>query len=92
MILLLAVDSKLITAPHDHRFMKMLQNYQNMEMKQRDRSRQRIERQYLIAKPNASAEEVRLAVESGQDVQVFAQAVSGIVLVDLISRGRHISN
>lgn len=57
--------------------MELLQNYQNMERKQRDRSRQRIERQYLIAKPNASPEEIRQAVEGGQDVQVFAQAVSG---------------
>lgn len=56
--------------------MEMLQNYQNMEMKQRDRSRQRIERQYRIAKPEASPEEIRRAVEGGQDVQVFAQAVS----------------
>lgn len=56
--------------------MELLQNYQNMEMKQRDRSRQRIERQYLIAKPDASPEEVRQAVEGGQDGQVFAQAVS----------------
>lgn len=56
----------------------MLQNYRNMEMKQRDRFRQKIERQYLIAKPNASPEEVRQAVEDGQDGQVFAQAVCDV--------------
>lgn len=50
-----------------------------MEMKHRDKSRQRIERQFLIAKPDASPEEIRKAVEGGQEVQVFAQAVSRVL-------------
>lgn len=47
-----------------------------MEMKYRDKNKQRIERQYQIVKPNASPEEVRQVVDGGQEVQVFAQAVS----------------
>lgn len=59
------------------RFMEVLQAYQSMEMKHRDKSKQRIERQFMIANPDANPEEVRRAVESGEEVQVFAQAVSG---------------
>lgn len=72
-------DTYIADATVTIRFMEVLQTYQSMEMKHRDKSRQRIERQYLIAKPDASPEEIRKAVEGGQEVQVFAQAVSRVL-------------
>ena len=59
------------------RFLETVQNYQNMEMRNRDKAKMKIERQFQIVKPNATQEEVREVVEGGQEVQVFAQAVSG---------------
>lgn len=58
------------------RFLAIVQSYQSMEMKNRDKSKQRIERQYQIVKPNATPEEIRQVVDGGQEVQIFAQAVS----------------
>ena len=46
-----------------------------MEMKNRDKAKQRIERQYQIVKPDATPEEIREVVNSGQEVQIFSQAV-----------------
>ena len=47
-----------------------------MEMKNRDKAKQRIERQYQIVKSDATPEEIREVVNSGQEVQIFSQAVS----------------
>lgn len=58
------------------RFLELLRKYQTIEMKHRDRTRRRIERQYRIVKPDASAEELREVIQGGENVQVFAQAVS----------------
>lgn len=58
------------------RFLDLVQNYQSMEMKNRDKAKRGIERQYQIVKPDASPEEIRQVVEGGQEVQIFAQAVS----------------
>jgi len=69
-----------------NKFLEIVQNYQNMEMKHRDKSKQRIERQYQIVKPDASPEEIRQAVEGGQEVQIFAQAVSDLYAVFSQSR------
>lgn len=45
-------------------------------MKNRDKAKQKIERQYYVVNPSATPDEVRQVVEGGQEVQVFAQAVS----------------
>lgn len=58
------------------RFLDLVQNYQSMEMRNRDKAKRGIERQYQIVKPDASPEEIRQVVEGGQEVQIFAQAVS----------------
>ncbi|KAL7008051.1 hypothetical protein EMMF5_002233 [Cystobasidiomycetes sp. EMM_F5] len=57
------------------KFLAIVQSYQSMEMKNRDKSKQRIERQYQIVKPNATPEEIRQVVDGGQEVQIFAQAL-----------------
>jgi syntaxin 1B/2/3 len=46
-----------------------------MEMRNRDKAKRGIERQYQIVKPDATPEEIRQVVEGGQEVQVFAQAL-----------------
>jgi t-SNARE complex subunit (syntaxin) len=56
--------------------------YQNMEMRNRDKAKHKIERQYQIVKPDASPEEIRQVVEGGQEVQVFAQAVGAFTSAD----------
>ena len=58
------------------RFLETVQSYQNMEMQNRDKAKMKIERQYQIVKPDATQEEIRAVVEGGQEVQIFAQAVS----------------
>jgi len=57
------------------KFLEIVQMYQNMEMRNRDKAKHKIERQYQIVKPDASPEEIRQVVEGGQEVQVFAQAL-----------------
>lgn len=57
------------------KFLDLVQSYQSMEMKNRDKAKRGIERQYQIVKPDASPEEIRQVVEGGQEVQIFAQAV-----------------
>jgi len=60
------------------KFIEALQNYQQVEQQYRSRYRQRVERQFKIVKPNATAEEVTAVVESDQGAggQVFAQALT----------------
>ena len=55
-----------------------MQNYQSMEMRNRDKAKRGIERQYQIVKPDATPDEIRQVVEGGQEVQIFAQAVSNL--------------
>ncbi|KAI0093594.1 t-SNARE [Irpex rosettiformis] len=60
------------------KFVEALQNYQQVERDYRARYKQRVERQFRIVKPNATAEEVSAVVNdtSGAGDQVFAQALS----------------
>jgi len=60
------------------KFIEALQNYQQVEQQYRLRYRQRVERQFKIVKPNATAEEVTAVVESDQGAggQVFAKALT----------------
>ncbi|KAJ7288975.1 syntaxin [Mycena rebaudengoi] len=54
------------------KFMEALQTYQLVEQEQREKSRQRIERQYRIVKPDATQEELAKVVSEGGD-QIFMQ-------------------
>jgi syntaxin 1B/2/3 len=65
----------LISFVPDCRFLEIVHSYQNMEMRNRDKAKRGIERQYQIVKPDATPEEIRQVVEGGQEVQVFAQAL-----------------
>jgi len=57
------------------KFLEALQDYQREEQEGRLKSRQRVERQLKIAKPDATPEEVAAAVDGGGQ-QIFAQALS----------------
>lgn len=57
------------------KFVEAIQNYQTVEQQFRQRYKQRLERQYKIVKPDATAEEVRAVVEEDNGGQVFSQAL-----------------
>ncbi|EDR14260.1 syntaxin-like protein [Laccaria bicolor S238N-H82] len=57
------------------KFMEAIQNYQLIEKENRAKSRQRVERQLKIVKPDATPEEVAAAFEGGGE-QIFAQALT----------------
>lgn len=57
------------------KFMEAIQSYQLMEKENRAKSRQRVERQLKIVKPDATPEEVAAAFEGGGE-QIFAQALT----------------
>ncbi|KAJ1961657.1 hypothetical protein GGI12_003126 [Dipsacomyces acuminosporus] len=57
------------------KFSDQLQRYRQMEYQYSQRNRERLERQYKIAKPDATDEEIKEAVENDQAGKVFAQSV-----------------
>ncbi|KAJ2219939.1 hypothetical protein GGF40_002878 [Coemansia sp. RSA 1286] len=57
------------------KFSEQLQRYRQMEYRYSQRNRERFERQYRIARPEATDEEITDAINSDQAGQVFAQAV-----------------
>ncbi|KAJ7252371.1 t-SNARE [Mycena haematopus] len=57
------------------KFTEALQTYQQVEQEYRAKSRQRVERQYKIVKPDATPEEISEAISGGGD-QVFMQALT----------------
>ncbi|KAI0273670.1 t-SNARE [Gloeopeniophorella convolvens] len=63
------------TALVKSKFVEAIQNYQQVEQQSRQKYKQRMERQFKIVKPDATAEEVRAAVEDDQGGQVFSQAL-----------------
>jgi len=57
------------------KFFEAIQNYQKVEQEYRAKSRQRVERQLRIVKPDATPEEVAAVAEGGGQ-QIFAQALT----------------
>ncbi|KAJ7478670.1 syntaxin [Mycena galericulata] len=57
------------------KFTEALQTYRQVEQEFQSKSRQRVERQYRIVKPDATQEEITEAIAGGQD-QVFTQALT----------------
>ncbi|KAJ2829136.1 hypothetical protein GGI24_002213 [Coemansia furcata] len=57
------------------KFSEQLQRYRQIEYQYSQRNREQLERQYRIARPDASDEEVAKAIGSDQAGQVFAQSV-----------------
>ncbi|KAK7693620.1 hypothetical protein QCA50_003189 [Cerrena zonata] len=61
-----------------NKFVEALQGYQGVERDYRARYKQRVERQFRIVKPDATAEEINAVVNdtSGGGDQIFAQALT----------------
>jgi len=57
------------------KFVEAIQHYQQVEQEFRAKSRQRVERQFKIVKPDATPEEVE-AISHGEGQQIFAQALT----------------
>ncbi|KAH7338255.1 t-SNARE [Rhizoctonia solani] len=57
------------------RFVTAIQEYQQAEQQYRQRSRQRVERQVRIVKPDATQQEIDSVVNNDQGAQVFSQAL-----------------
>ncbi|KAJ2804877.1 hypothetical protein H4R20_002328 [Coemansia guatemalensis] len=57
------------------KFSEQLQRYHQMEYQYSKRNRERLARQYRIARPDATEEEVTKAIDNDQAGQVFAQSV-----------------
>lgn len=56
------------------KFMDAIQKYQTEEKAYREKTKERIARQYTIVNPNATQEEIDAAVSSDEGMQIFAQA------------------
>ncbi|QRV93242.1 syntaxin protein [Ceratobasidium sp. AG-Ba] len=63
------------------RFVAAIQEYQQTEQQYRQKSRQRMERQIRIVKPDATQEEIEAMVTNDGDAQVFSQALSSSQLL-----------
>ena len=72
--------------------MDLIQEYREVEAKSRDREKARGERQIRIVKPDATQEELRYALESEQGSQVFANAVSLLMLLHRIGQTTDANN
>ncbi|KAJ1933766.1 hypothetical protein FBU59_005922, partial [Linderina macrospora] len=57
------------------KFSEQIQGYRQMEHQYSQRNKERLERQYRIARPDATDEEIASAIENDQVGQVFAQTV-----------------
>jgi syntaxin 1B/2/3 len=57
------------------KFRDGITRYQQVEKAYRDRTRQRMERQMRIVKPDASQSEIQAAIDDEQGGQIFSQAV-----------------
>ncbi|KAG9123770.1 Plasma membrane t-SNARE, secretory vesicle fusion [Ceratobasidium sp. 392] len=57
------------------RFVAAIQEYQQAEQQYRQKSRQRMERQVRIVKPDATQEEIEAVVNNDAGAQVFSQAL-----------------
>jgi len=63
------------TALVKSKFIEAIQNYQTVEQQYRTKYKQRMERQFKIVKPDATAEEIKAVVEDESGGQIFTQAL-----------------
>ena len=56
--------------------METIQRYQGIAHTYEKKQKERIERQILIVKPEASAQEIEAAIDSDNAPQIFAHSVS----------------
>jgi len=56
------------------KFLDLMQEYQELQTKYKNKFRERVATQYKMVKPDATGEEIDEAIESG-DTQIFAKAI-----------------
>lgn len=64
------------------KFIETIQRYQDIERTNEKRQRQRIERQILIVKPEATPHEIENAIDSHDAPHIFAHSVSVLPCLD----------
>jgi len=57
------------------KFMEVAQEYQEVQTTYKNKYKEKVERQYKIAKPDASPEEIDEALESGDSSKIFANQI-----------------
>jgi len=57
------------------KFMEVAQEYQEVQTNYKNKYKEKVERQYKIAKPDASPEEIDEALESGDSSKIFANQI-----------------
>jgi len=57
------------------KFLELAQEYQEVQTNYKNKYQEKIERQYKIAKPDATPEEIEEAIESGDSSKVFANQI-----------------
>jgi len=57
------------------KFLELMSQYQEVQTKFKNKYRERVERQYLIVKPEATAEEIDQIMESGDAQAIFARQI-----------------
>eukprot|EP01137_Pigoraptor_chileana_P022067 Opistho-2@86543 len=63
-------------------FVNIMSEYNDIQLEFKDKSKERIRRQYKIAKPDASEEEIENAMGSTQNGNIFAKQVMSTSLVE----------
>lgn len=57
------------------KFLELAQEYQEVQTNYKNKYQEKIERQYKIAKPDATQDEIEEAIESGDSSKVFATQI-----------------
>jgi len=57
------------------KFLELMSQYQEVQTKFKNKYRERVERQYLIVKPDATADEIDQIMESGEAQAIFARQI-----------------
>jgi len=57
------------------KFIELMNEYQDVQTKYKNKYKERVERQYKIVKPDATPEEIEEVLQSGNSSQIFAQEI-----------------
>ncbi|EGG13782.1 t-SNARE family protein [Cavenderia fasciculata] len=57
------------------KFVEMMREYQEIQNNYKNKYKEKIERQYRIVKPDASEDEIRAAMDSGDSSKIFADTI-----------------
>jgi len=57
------------------KFVELMQEYQEVQTNYKNKYKEKVERQYKIAKPDATSDEIEQAMESGDSSKIFANQI-----------------